>query len=728
MAGTVLAALWGMRWLPAKLGGPRKGTTGNEASAMKKRIRLGFRASITALFVAIVLSVGLTLVYLSFERANVIIRAAAVAYIDKVAEHAADRIDAQFKDALDDVQILSVLPSIRTANIDNPAIHWLMTSMLRKHSQLFNLYVGYDDGSFLELDFIDRAGQAFRRKLGAPDDAVFRLLTISGSDNGAPRMATTSLLSADLVPLAESTAPANYDPRKRPWYIDANAAHASYLTAPYTFFASGQVGYTVRVPVSNGRRGVVAGDILLTDADNILKSQQIGRSGLVFLFDEAGQIVVHPQMAELIAAGPNGAMAALPQLETVYKKGLPGAIRAWRSGNSRKQFFKGDDGRTYLASFRPIGIASSAGLELVAFAPLDEFFAAVLADRRLLFFLTLGCVMAAIPMVFLLGSFLSRSIRDIAAETDRIQHFQPGDTAPRRSFIKEIDDLGRSVFTMRRIVETFSNYVPKHLVRQLVEAGDELGLGGVRREVTIMFTDVTDFTAITEHAGPEQVMTQTSAYFAELSNAIMASNGTVDKYIGDAVMAIWNAPTLDANHVVNGCEAILDCQAATDRMNARFLTDGWPAYRTRFGLHVGNVVVGNIGSSERMNYTALGASVNLAARLESLNKVYGTKALVSEQIRLRAGDRFLFRSVDRIAPKGFIEKFPIFELRGKSDAVDEQERAFCNGWEEIYLMLDGKNAGRSLERLEAFMRRHPQDGVARYHVEKLRKSLTGAAA
>lgn len=374
-------------------------------------MRLGFRASITALFVAIVLSVGLTLVYLSFQRANVIIRAAAATYIDKVAEHAADRIDAQFKDALDDVQILSVLPSIKTANIDSPAIHWLMTSMLRKHRQIFNLYVGYDDGSFLEIDFIDRAGQAFRRKLNAPDDAVFRLLVISRSDNGAPRMATTSLLSADLVSLAESTSPADYDPRKRPWYIDADAPHASYLTAPYTFFASGQVGYTVRLPVGSSPHGVVAGDILLTEADNILKSQQIGRSGLVFLFDETGRIVVHPRMSELIAAGPNGAMAALPQLESVYKKGLPSAIRAWRSGNSQKQFFEGDDGRTYLASFRPIGIASSAGLELVAYAPLDEFFAAVLADRRLLFLLTLGCVLAAIPIVFLLGSFLSRSIR-----------------------------------------------------------------------------------------------------------------------------------------------------------------------------------------------------------------------------------------------------------------------------------------------------------------------------
>lgn len=688
------------------------------------RMRVGIRASITAVFVAIVLVVGLSLVYLSFERANAIIRAAAVTYIDKVAEHAADRVDAQFKDVLDDVDILSVLPGITNARLDNPAIHWLMTSMLRKHGQLFNLYAGYDDGSFLEVDFIDRAGQGFRQKLGAPDKAMFRLLIIRKSADGTPRMATTSYLSADLGLLAETTAPADYDPRKRPWYIDAYEPESSVLTAPYIFHASGQPGYTLRLPIKKARHGVVAGDILLSDADQILRDQQLGRSGVAFLFDDAGRIVVHPRMSELIAAGPDGAQVALPQLATVYKKGFPAAAQAWRSGESSKQFFTGDDGRTYLASFRSIGIASSAGLKLVVLAPLDEFFATVLADRRFLFFLTLACVLAALPAVFWLGSAVSRSIREIVAETDRIQRFEPGDSLRRRSFIKEIDDLDRSVFTMRKVIETFSNFVPKRLVQQLVETGVPLELGGERREVTVMFSDVTDFTALTERAGPEQVMSQTSAYFAELSNTIMAANGTVDKFIGDAVMAIWNAPALDPSHVTSGCEAILACQAATHRLNQQFEARGWSPYRTRFGLHVGHVVVGNIGSAARMNYTALGASVNLAARLESLNKVYGTTALVSEQIKLRADGEFLFRSVDRINPKGFAEKFPIFELRGKRNAIDERERAFTSEWETIYAVLGAESVARSLERLKAFMQRYADDGVARYHAERIRKSTS----
>ena len=686
-----------------------------------KELRIGFRTSIITLFVSIVLCVGLSLVYLSFEHVSSIIRSAASSFIDKVAEHAADRIDSQFKDVRDSVEILTSLPAIEEARIDSPAIHALMVAMLRNNSQLFNLYAGYDDGGFLEIDVIDRAGRAFRDKLAAPAEAAFRLVMIRKTGNGDERITRTIYLSQSLAQLAESSVAADYDPRQRPWYIDAYDPDAGVLTAPYLFFASGEPGYTLRIPVKSGRSGVVAGDILLSDADTLLRGQRLGQSGVAFLFDDADRIVAHPKMSGLIAQTPEGAAITLPRLSTVYKTGIPSAARAWLSGKSAQQFFEDDDGRTYVASFRSIETASSAHLHLAVLAPLDEFFATVLAERQYLFLMALAFVAAALPPVFWLGSMLSRSIRAIAVETDRIQRFEPGDTAARRSMIQEIDDLGRSVFTMRKVVETFSNFVPKRLVQQLIETGTPLGLGGARREVTILFTDVADFTAITERANPERVMFYTSNYFGVLSEAIMASKGTVDKFIGDAVMAIWNAPAEDADHVINGCSAILACQEATRKLNLTFEREQWPAYKTRFGMHVGNVVVGNIGSADRMNYTVLGASVNLAARLEALNKSYGTTALVSEQIKRRADARFLFRSVDRISPKGFAEKFPIFELRCRRETAEQSDRALCEAWEEIYATLSVANLDQSLELLEMFLRAHPDDGVARYHVGNIRQ-------
>jgi adenylate cyclase len=257
-------------------------------------------------------------------------------------------------------------------------------------------------------------------------------------------------------------------------------------------------------------------------------------------------------------------------------------------------------------------------------------------------------------------------MKALALETDRIQKFQTdGPAREVRSMIREIDDLGQSVATMRTVVRTFASFIPKRLVQQLLATGDAMRLGGSRREVTILFTDIAGFTNITEKADPEQVMIRTSRYLAVLSAVIMEHGGTVDKFVGDAIMAIWNAPADDADHVAHACAAVLACREANRRLNAEFENEGWPAYRTRFGLHTGEAVVGTIGSADRMAYTVLGATVNLAARLEPLNKEYGTEILVSEAVRQRVADRFAFRMIDAIQPKGFEATVRVYELCGE---------------------------------------------------------------
>ena len=396
------------------------------------------------------------------------------------------------------------------------------------------------------------------------------------------------------------------------------------------FFATGEAGYTVRVPIGGGRHGVVAGDILLSEAEAMLRKQQIGNSGLAFLFDDAGRVLVHPDMRNLMeAANRSGQPGELPRLSAIDTIGISAAINAWRRSGLAQQFFHDGNGRTYAAAFHPIALAGAANLSLGLFAPVDEFYAQIERDRRKLFVVAIAFVLAVLPIAFILGSILSKSLRELARETDNIQKFQFTNDARLHSPIREIDELGRSVSTMRTLVQAFSNFVPKRLVQQLVETGNAMTLGGARREVTVMFTDVANFTGITENRDPAQVMQFTSRYFAVMSEAIMANNGTVDKFIGDAVMAIWNAPIEDDDHVGNACAAVLACIEANRKLNAEFEREGWPAYHTRFGVHVGDVVVGNIGSSDRMNYTVLGAAVNLAARLESLNKQYQTTALVS---------------------------------------------------------------------------------------------------
>jgi adenylate cyclase len=151
-----------------------------------------------------------------------------------------------------------------------------------------------------------------------------------------------------------------------------------------------------------------------------------------------------------------------------------------------------------------------------------------------------------------------------------------------------------------------------------------------------------------------------------LTEAFLSEGGTVDKFIGDAVMVFWNAPNPQADHVARACRAALAAKAAGERLNAEFEAEGLTAFFTRFGIHVGEAVVGNVGSTERMNYTALGNTVNLAARLEGLNKQAGTAVLVSEDVYLRVRDQFEFNALDAVVAKGMTKETRIFELVGVS--------------------------------------------------------------
>jgi len=677
--------------------------------------RLGFKTSIITLFVAIVLVIGLTLVYLSFSRITSVTNSAASKFIDKVAELSADRIGFQFKLVRDDLEVLKGIPSIQTADItDNPRFTALLAAMLRNNEQLFSLYVGYDDGSFIELDAIEGARREARTRLEAPDQAAFRLVIISRADPAGIK-SRRLFLSDKLETIRELPGPLDYDPRERPWYKDASRRDGTWLTGPYVFFATGKQGYTVQLALEQGTDGVVAGDLLLDATQELLKREQLTPSAVAFLFDDDDHILAHPKMSEMMGREVSG---TLPRLRETDMAGVLKAIRAWKANAISEQFFRDPAGRLYAAAFRTIVNSGPARLHVAVVAPVDEFFASILSERGRLFAAALAFVGLMIPIVYFMGSLLSKSLRALAEETDRIQRFEPSIAPPVHSIIREIDELGRSVSKMRTVTETFSRFVPRRLVEKLIETGTPLQLGGTRKEVTLLFSDVVNFTEITEKADPARVMKYTSRYFAAMSREIMSHSGTVDKFIGDAIMAIWNAPADDPDHAANACAAALAFERANDRLNAEFEQEGWPAYRTRIGLHTGEAVVGNIGSEDRMNYTALGATVNLAARLEGLNKVYGTSILVTSALRQQAGSKFLFRSVDRISPKGFAEAFEIYELRCASDEGDAEAVELCSEWELIYTTLRKGPLAAAEIGLAAFLAKYPSDRVARYHMAR----------
>ena len=206
----------------------------------------------------------------------------------------------------------------------------------------------------------------------------------------------------------------------------------------------------------------------------------------------------------------------------------------------------------------------------------------------------------------------------------------------------------------------FAQYVPPAVVSRLIAQPELMRLGGEAREVTLMFTDLANFTTLSEQLSAEQTVEVLTGYFNAMTPIVHATGGTVDKFIGDAVMAFWGAPLDDPQHAEHAVTTAIAMQQAMQALVADLCARGLPPIHMRIGLHTGRVVVGNVGSDQRFSYTAIGDAVNLAARLEGANKAFGTGILLSASTAAQLPPTVTLRALDDVIVKGKTEPVRVF--------------------------------------------------------------------
>ena len=222
----------------------------------------------------------------------------------------------------------------------------------------------------------------------------------------------------------------------------------------------------------------------------------------------------------------------------------------------------------------------------------------------------------------------------------------------------------------RQLANLFGHYIPPELVDEMSESPEEFSLDGENREMTVLFSDVRGFTTISEGMNPKELTQLMNALLTPMTRVIHKNRGTIDKYMGDAIMAFWGAPLADTEHARHALYAAMDMIKEIKVMQADFKQRGWPTVNIGIGLNTGNMNVGNMGSEFRMAYTVLGDAVNLGARLEGLTKNYGVNIIVSESTKSEIPE-FLFRELDLVRVKGKNEPVAIFEPVGHRNDVEK---------------------------------------------------------
>lgn len=259
-----------------------------------------------------------------------------------------------------------------------------------------------------------------------------------------------------------------------------------------------------------------------------------------------------------------------------------------------------------------------------------------------------------------------------------------------------------------KIKNAFKQYVMPAIIDEMLKDPSKLKLGGEKKNLTILFSDIRGFTTISEKLGAEKLVKLLNEYLTIMTDIVLENRGVVDKFIGDAIMAFWNAPLNDPEHTVLSVKTAVEMIKALEKANRDWNARGYPDVKIGIGLHSGEVIVGNMGSEQRFDYTCLGDHVNLSSRLEGLTKYYGASIIISEEIYNVVKDKFVIRELDKVIVKGKTVPIQIYEVMTEYPEFDRWKEAIS-----LYRKARFSNALVLFEQL-------PEDKASKMYIDRCR--------
>jgi adenylate cyclase len=538
--------------------------------------------------------------------------------------------------------------------------------------------------------------------------------------------------------------PAN-DSRLRPWYARAKAAGVPVWSETYMMIGPRETG---DVPGITFTTPILAGDGSLVGAlgatfdvvklSTFLRGLKVGSTGFAFVVecrqDGSRRVIAHKDPKILVrpttavrADAPRG-LELVPAEEmadrrvAAFLREVPPGLEPSRLKGTTRLGFE-HDGVHYLGAYSCLSTKATPDWLICIVMPEGDVLARSYRSNRATFAIGVGILAVAMAISLYVSTQVARPLERIARETEAIGRIVLKPQPVAHSIVLEVDRLAVAVEQTKTSLRSFGKYVPADLIRQVFATGREPSLGGERRRMTISFCDLADFTSLAERLPPEELVVQMGDYFGGFSADIAAEGGTVDKYIGDAIMAMWGAPAPSDDHAASACLAALRNQETLGLLRSRWRVEGKPEMVARIGIMTGDAVVGNVGSPARFNYTAMGDPVNLASRLEGLGKFYGTRILIGDPTYREASHVVLARAVDRVSVKGKSEGLLIHELLARKDQATPNLFELAELAETALALYRTRDWERALAVFGEILHLRPGDGPATVLADRCRAFL-----
>ena len=605
-------------------------------------MRIGIRLAITGLVLALIIisAIGVNLLWWrTAEQTSHALSATINEQIVSAVEKELDTITTQARAAHTAIRTLFVQNVLETREADKREFVFL--SQLQAQPVISWVAFGWPDDTFFAA-----------HKLG---DLGLEMMEIAPVDGVRKRRVDDyQVVVGDIQFEKRRFENTDFNVTDQEWYREGikNDEPAWFEVNVHPVGGRPSVAYAGPVDVYQKRQGVLAVIIENTRLAQFLSQLSVGKSGAAFILRRDGAVVAAPDPDADETNMQRSDQPLLPIAQGAIKQADMGA---GDKGGRRVRLVA--DGNAYAVMLTPLAFA---GWTLATVIPEAEFLGPVEATiRKLLIGLGILVVAAAMLSAWLARRVVARPLITVVDELKHVERFELGQVRRHSSRIVELANLSNAIADMAGGLAAFRKYIPADLVRMLVREGVEPRPGGSVRTLTVMFADIAGFTGLSERLG-DRIIPLLSSYLDTMSREVNNHGGTIDKFIGDAVMAFWGAPAVNAHHAVDACRAALACQRSL--LASGLVDDSGRPLKVRIGINSGNMLVGNIGSEFRLNYTVIGDAVNVASRLEGANKEYGTEIIIGEETRRLAGDRVQVRELDRLMVYGRSSGLAIYEL------------------------------------------------------------------
>jgi class 3 adenylate cyclase len=610
----------------------------------------------------------------------------------------------------------------------------LLYQALTSARQIDAAYVSFEDGFHRVVTRIDDDRRRADPKI--PPSANWHSSYIDSFSGSLRRVRHRTLYDTWPHVVASYDVSTIDDIRTSSGYQAAKDARALIVEDPSPNPDTGYPVITLRYPIMKDGAfiGCASANITLNVLSRFLTSHRASpRSTTIIANPNKGTIIAYPDPKKSVRLEND--RLEMARLDNIADDNLREAYRLKTETDSDDFFFSTPHhGEEISASFTRYPGSFGTPWEVIVLTPTDDFVGTLERTNRQMIVLIAALTGIELLLIYVFARRLSQPIEHVSQKLRSVEDLTFSHAAPPSSNIREIKELQTALSLFETSLRSFSSFVPLDVVRELIKTGTPLTLGVEPRFMTVLFADLQDFSSLAEQMAPNDLLAQLSAYFEAVSHAIAEESGTVDKFIGDGIMAFWGAPAHRDDHVMRACCGALRAARRMQQLNAEWSAQGRPPLHLRIGLHCANVLVGNVGSSARLSYTVMGDGVNVAARLEGMNKVFGTTICVSDSVFNAVASEVVARPLRHVHVKGRKQEFMVYELLGMTGDGDAEIEARSSDrrlsqmtWEASEYFERGE-LGEAARRYRKILEEFPSDSVAKSMLEASSPTIAPLAA